>query len=56
MAYTITDKCVNCGKCEEVCPVQAISKGEKTYVIDADTCVSCGQCAEECPSQAIVEA
>ena len=55
MAYAISDKCVACGKCEAVCPVEAISKGEKQYAIDAETCVSCGQCVDECPSEAIAE-
>ncbi len=56
MAYQISDKCTSCGKCQEVCPVEAISKGEKQYQIDPDKCVSCGQCVEECPVQAISEA
>ncbi len=56
MAYAISDKCIACGKCESVCPVEAISKGDKKYVIDAEKCVSCGQCADECPSEAIAEA
>ena len=55
MAYAISDKCVACGKCVEVCPVEAISKGVKQYVINAETCVSCGQCVDACPSEAIAE-
>jgi ferredoxin len=53
MAYTITDKCVNCGKCVDACPVEAISKGEKKHVIDPEKCVDCGACAGECPEEAI---
>lgn len=56
MAYVISDKCVACGKCVEVCPVEAITKGDKKYIINAETCVSCGQCADACPSEAIAEA
>ena len=55
MAYVISEKCTACGKCKEVCPVEAISKGEKTYKIDPETCVSCGQCVDECPVKAISE-
>ena len=55
MAYTISDKCTACGKCESVCPVEAISKGEKKYAIDAETCVNCGQCVDECTSEAIAK-
>ena len=55
MAYMILDKCTACGKCKEVCPVEAIAAGEKKYVIDPETCVSCGQCVDVCPAEAIVE-
>ncbi|MEG1480340.1 MAG: 4Fe-4S binding protein [Kiritimatiellia bacterium] len=55
MAYKITDKCVNCGTCAGECPVEAISAGETTYVIDADKCVSCGTCAGVCAMEAIVQ-
>lgn len=55
MAYVITDKCVMCGTCEPVCPVEAISAGEDKYVIDPDTCISCGSCASVCPNDAIEE-
>jgi len=55
MAYVISEKCTACGKCKDICPVEAISKGEKYFVIDAETCVSCGQCVDECESDAISE-
>ena len=53
MAYKITDKCVKCGTCKDNCPVEAISEGDATYVIDADKCVECGACASSCPTEAI---
>ena len=53
MAYKITDKCVKCGSCAGNCPVEAISEGDATYVIDADKCVECGACAGNCPVEAI---
>ena len=66
------DKCVNCGlcmkacpynavvrtpvPCEEICPVNAISKDESGREVIADsTCISCGQCARACPFAAIQE-
>ncbi len=53
-SYVIDEnKCVTCGKCAEVCPVDAISGGEESYLIDAETCISCGECAEVCPVDAI---
>lgn len=56
MAYKITDDCVSCGACEAECPVDAISEGEDTYVIDPEKCTDCGSCAEVCPNDAIVQA
>ena len=55
MAYKITDACVKCGACADNCPVEAISEGEETYVIDADACISCGTCEANCPAGAIAE-
>lgn len=53
MAHVITDDCVNCGACADVCPVEAISEGDGKHVIDADKCTDCGACAGECPAEAI---
>jgi len=55
MAYKITDACISCGACAPECPVEAISEGEDTYVIDADKCIDCGACANACPVDAPVE-
>lgn len=55
MAYKITDECISCGACAEECPVNAISEGESTYVIDPEICIECGSCAAICPNNAIVE-
>jgi len=53
MAYVISDECTCCGSCEAVCPTEAISAGDKKYVIDPEKCVDCGQCADQCPVEAI---
>lgn len=49
MAYKISDDCIMCGACAEVCPVGAISEGDGKYVIDPNKCIECGACASECP-------
>ncbi len=54
MAHRITDDCISCGACEAVCPVDAISEGEDTYVIDPNLCTDCGACAQVCPVDAIL--
>ena len=46
------EECTACGKCADVCPVDAI-KVEDKAVVDADTCTDCGACADECPVDAI---
>lgn len=53
MAHVISDGCVACGACVEVCPVEAISEGNPIYKINPDTCIDCGACVDECPSGAI---
>lgn len=53
MAYVISSDCTKCGACEPICPVEAISEGDKKYEIDADTCIDCGACEPVCPVNAI---
>lgn len=54
------DKCIACGKCEELCNFDAIyfdGHGNKivneTYRIDHIACEGCGVCAWFCPAKAI---
>jgi len=56
MPYVISDDCINCGACEDGCPVGAISEKDGKRVIDPETCVSCGACEGVCPVSAPHEA
>lgn len=46
------EKCVGCGKCAKLCPLQNITISEKC-VVAGDRCTMCYRCANECPKQAI---
>lgn len=49
------EKCVACGICAKICPVNAISGQVKKppFIIDQDTCIKCGACIPKCPVDAI---
>ncbi|MFA0832808.1 MAG: Coenzyme F420 hydrogenase/dehydrogenase, beta subunit C-terminal domain [Methanobacterium formicicum] len=46
------DECNGCGRCSEVCKVEAINiRGETSYT-NYDICVGCGKCMTACPHNA----
>ena len=48
-------KCVNCGRCSEVCPHGVFVAGDKKAVLAApDRCMECGACQLNCPAGAIM--
>jgi NAD-dependent dihydropyrimidine dehydrogenase PreA subunit len=48
------DKCIDCGSCYSLCPVDAIAfEPDKTVVFDVEKCVACGLCVDTCPTRAI---
>ncbi len=48
------ERCKKCGRCHEVCPVDAIRwKKKETAVIDKAKCIKCRSCIEICPFDAI---
>jgi NAD-dependent dihydropyrimidine dehydrogenase PreA subunit len=47
-------KCVGCGECEEVCPVDVYEiQNEKSVPVNADDCLGCESCVEVCEEEAI---
>jgi len=49
--YTAS-KCIGCGECVKVCPLQACELTEEGIKTNADLCDVCGKCAEVCPAKA----
>ncbi|MFC1506710.1 4Fe-4S binding protein [Thermoproteota archaeon] len=50
----LREKCIDCGHCITVCPVDAISaQSDLTVEIDQNKCVDCGACVDACPTRAI---
>ncbi len=48
------EKCIGCGRCEEVCPHRVFSiNNRKAQIKDKDRCMECGGCAINCPVNAI---
>ena len=66
VAEVYTEKCIGCGKCEEVCPYKAIELTDIEYEFEELTitvressvnsalCKGCGTCAATCPVGAIM--
>ncbi len=50
---TDREKCIGCGQCVEICPVQVIKMEGDFPVVDLEWCIGCGVCAVPCPSSAI---
>jgi ferredoxin len=46
------DLCVRCGKCEEICPQEAVKVGVDGVTTDKDRCILCCACVKICPTGA----
>ncbi|MRS12260.1 MAG: 4Fe-4S binding protein [Actinobacteria bacterium] len=45
------EACISCGKCEQVCPLDAVRDGYRAT--DTSRCQMCMKCADVCPADAI---
>ncbi len=53
--YCITDNCMMCSTCVDVCPQNCIYSDNGIAVIKQENCLHCGNCYEVCPVDAIVK-
>lgn len=56
MTYIITSQCIECHRCESICPTGAITRNEQQYQINSERCNDCvghysiPQCWAICPT------
>ncbi|MBS7650638.1 MAG: 4Fe-4S binding protein [Candidatus Bathyarchaeia archaeon] len=50
----LREKCIDCGHCITICPVEAIyAESDLTVKLNQEKCVDCGACIDSCPARAI---
>lgn len=47
------DKCIHCGGCTDVCPVNAHRLTMGKHIFDRERCIGCGRCADYCLGNAL---
>ena len=60
MGWTITvdaEKCIGCGECVDVCPVEVYELQDgKSVAVNEEECLGCESCVEVCePGSIVVE-
>ena len=51
--FHATDKCVGCGKCAQLCPLNVIELVDRRPVWRGKSCAHCMSCIQNCPVEAI---
>ena len=51
--YFVSDACLKCTDCVEVCPTAAFREGPTRLAIAPEDCIACSLCVAECPVGAI---
>lgn len=52
--YIITEACIGCGSCVNVCPQNCIESDNIPHVIVQEHCLRCGNCMDDCPTGAVI--
>jgi len=52
-ASIIKEKCIGCGKCQEICRFDAVKNVDDKFEINKIDCEGCGYCYRICPTDAI---
>lgn len=53
--YKITDACIGCSSCLDVCPQNCIESDTIPYAIEQEHCLHCGNCHTVCPVGAVTK-
>ncbi len=53
--YEISEKCIGCGECTNVCPQDCIVISGGRAFIKQENCLHCGGCADICPASAVIK-
>ena len=53
--YAITDACIGCSSCLDVCPQNCIVSDSIPYMIEQEHCLHCGNCYTVCPVNAVIK-
>ena len=52
--FAVSDKCIQCRTCIDVCPEQCIDGSRRPVYIDQSACAHCGTCFNVCAHRAII--
>lgn len=51
--FTVSDACISCGKCVNLCPLNVINMKNNKPVWKGKSCAHCMSCIQNCPVEAI---